>query len=361
MKTLALVTATSTKVEESELRKLERSDAHPRATLFGEALNADILDARLLAKLTDKRVPLYGKLPSPLRQIIEAFALRKEYDAIVSWAEHLGFPLACLLRLTGSDVPHVAIASWISKPKTAAVLKLGRSRIDRLILMSSVQYKFAIEKLHLPPSQVTLLKWPIDHLFWRPMPVQADMISTAGREMRDFKTFIEAMSGLNLRCHIAAATEQGKKDPWIRDIEKFDATGSSITVGRKTLQELREIYARSWFVVVPLFPTDTDNGTTTILEAMAMGKAVICSRVVGQADVIQEGKTGIFVPPRDPRALREAIQHLTDHPEIAGAMGKEGRCHIEKHHTVDAWVAQVKSIVETSIAAHNGINRTQHS
>ena len=361
MKTLALVTATSTKVEESELRKLERADAHPRATLFGDTLNADILDARMLTKLTEKRNRLYGKLPPPFRQIFEAFVLRKKYDAIVSWAEHLGFPLACLLRLTGSDVPHVVIASWISKPKTSAVLKLGSSRIDRLILMSSVQYTFALENVHLPPSQVTLLKWPIDHLFWRPMPAEADMISTAGREMRDFQTFIEAMGGLNLRCHIAAATEQGKKDPWIRDIEKFDGTGSNITVGRKTLKELRDIYARSRFVVVPLFPTDTDNGTTTILEAMAMGKAVICSRVAGQADVIQEGKTGIFVPPRDPRALREAIEHLIDHPEIADAMGKEGRCHIEKHHTVDAWVAQVKSIVESSIAEHAGGKRTQRT
>ncbi len=87
------------------------------------------------------------------------------------------------------------------------------------------------------------------------------------------------------------------------------------------LTELRDLYARSRFVVVPLHASDTDNGVTVILEAMAMGKAVICSRTRGQVDVIQEGVTGIYVPVGDAAALRAAILSLWAEPQRAQQMG----------------------------------------
>src|SRR4029077_18856004 len=82
------------------------------------------------------------------------------------------------------------------------------------------------------------------------------------------------------------------------------AVGDSVTIGRKTREELRDLYARSRFVVVPLCPSDTDNGVTVILEAMAMGRPVICSRTEGQVDVIREGQTGLYVPIGDVAGLR---------------------------------------------------------
>jgi len=62
------------------------------------------------------------------------------------------------------------------------------------------------------------------------------------------------------------------------------------------LLELRDLYARSRFVVAPLVPSESDNGVTVILEAMVMGKPVVCSRTRGQVDVVQDGVTGIYVP-----------------------------------------------------------------
>jgi glycosyltransferase involved in cell wall biosynthesis len=102
--------------------------------------------------------------------------------------------------------------------------------------------------------------------------------------------------------------------------------------------------------VIPLHPTDTDNGVTAMTEAMAMGKAVICTRVDGQRDVLEDGVNGIFVPPGDPRALRQAIDYLWTHPEECERMGREGRKRIEKFHTIDAFVARVRSAVEDAIA-----------
>jgi glycosyltransferase involved in cell wall biosynthesis len=89
---------------------------------------------------------------------------------------------------------------------------------------------------------------------------------------------------------------------------------------------------------------------TAMLEAMAMGKAVICSRVEGQRDVLQDGVNGIFVPPEDPRALRQAMEHLWAHPEECERMGREGRRHVERHHSFDQWVEDVRRVVEEAVA-----------
>jgi hypothetical protein len=83
---------------------------------------------------------------------------------------------------------------------------------------------------------------------------------------------------------------------------------------------------------------------------MSMGKAVICSRVSGQRDVIQEGITGIFVPPGDPAALREAIHYLWSNPDIAAEMGARAREHIERFHAYDGWVTDVQRVIIDAIA-----------
>ena len=72
--------------------------------------------------------------------------------------------------------------------------------------------------------------------------------------------------------------------------------------GRKTFAELRALYARSRFVVVPLLPSDIDNGITSILEAFAMGKAVICTETAGQIGVLEHGVNCLRVPPFDVEA-----------------------------------------------------------
>ncbi len=79
-----------------------------------------------------------------LAQALEAFSRRHRYDAIVSWGERIGLPLAAILKATGSRTPHVALFSWISTPKKAAFLRRVHSHIHRLVVWSSIQYDFAV-------------------------------------------------------------------------------------------------------------------------------------------------------------------------------------------------------------------------
>jgi glycosyltransferase involved in cell wall biosynthesis len=350
MKTITLVSMGKRLPERSELHRMEAADQCSRSSLFGDVLNTDLLDEAFMTHVPKMRRFFYKLLPGSVSQLLEAFLLKGKYDAVISWSERLGLPFAGALKLTGSRVPHVAIFSWISTPKKTSILQRVHSHIDRLILMSSVQRDYALNVLHFPCSKIALLRWPVDQKFWRPMESDADMICAVGSEMRDYPTLVEAMRGLSIGCHIAAGSQSDVTHPTIKAIWKGGALPQNVTVGKKSQAELRKLYAHSRFVVIPLHNTDTDHGTTSILEAMAMGKAVICSRTKGQVDVVQEGETGIFVPQGDPKALREAIQYLWEHPDDAGRMGREGRKRVEKHHMLDNWVSDVKHVVQQVIA-----------
>lgn len=113
--------------------------------------------------------------------------------------------------------------------------------------------------------------------------------------------------------------------------------------------ELRKLYSRCRFLVISLLLTDSDNGQTAILEAMAMGKPVICTRVEGQVDVIQDGITGIYVLQGDPEAMHKAIVDLWDDPERADRMGRDARRFIEEHHTADQLAEAVKNELQKVI------------
>jgi glycosyltransferase involved in cell wall biosynthesis len=62
-----------------------------------------------------------------------------------------------------------------------------------------------------------------------------------------------------------------------------------------------------------------------LLEAMALGKAVVATRVGGTPEVVKDGVQGLLVPPRDPRALARGITALLEDPGLRIRMGQEGR------------------------------------
>ena len=61
------------------------------------------------------------------------------------------------------------------------------------------------------------------------------------------------------------------------------------------------------------------------LEAMAMGRPVIASRIGGLPDIVIDGETGLLVPPGDGDGLRRAIEGLLDDPALRERMGQAAR------------------------------------
>ncbi|HYU76018.1 MAG TPA: glycosyltransferase family 4 protein [Ktedonobacteraceae bacterium] len=67
--------------------------------------------------------------------------------------------------------------------------------------------------------------------------------------------------------------------------------------------------------------TSFDSCPTVALEAMAMGRPVIASRIGGLPDIVVDGETGLLVDPGDELVLRQSMRHLLDDPVLRERMG----------------------------------------
>jgi len=354
MKALTLLTTGLLKLDKEK----ELHDECPRASLYEETIDTEMFSEDSLKRAPVWRRWAYRLMPPVLAEVLEAYALRKKYDVVISWSDPHSLLFAGLLKLTRRRFPTVALMFWISKPKKAALLRRVHSHIDTIVLWTSTHREFAINELGIPPEKIRFIPYYVDQKFWRPLPGPTDMICSAGVEMRDYPTLLEAVKGLDIHCHIAAGNFRGKLFRTVSAIYEHGPLPENVTVEKLGPAELRKIYARSRFVVVPLLQSDSDNGLTTILEAMAMGKAVICSQIRGQRDVIQDGKTGIFVPQGDSKKLREAILDLWNNPEKAEALGREARRFVETHTTWDQFVRNIKTFAEELVDTRKGSSAT---
>jgi len=79
--------------------------------------------------------------------------------------------------------------------------------------------------------------------------------------------------------------------------------------------------------------------SNTLLESMAAGLPVVATAVGGTPEAVQDGVTGILVPPRDSAALARAIDRLLNHRGLAEAMGRAGRSRVDAHFSVRAMVS----------------------
>jgi glycosyltransferase involved in cell wall biosynthesis len=99
--------------------------------------------------------------------------------------------------------------------------------------------------------------------------------------------------------------------------------------------QVSEAYARCSVVVVPsrIAPDGDRDGLPTVLfEAMGRGLPVIATDVVGISELVEDGKSGLLVPPDDPEALADAILRVRRDPGLAERLGSEARRTIEREH-----------------------------
>lgn len=326
---------------------------------MARGLPADLIDYAAARKLGGRCGRILERVGGPnLMLAWTCFRQRKNYQVLFTDGEQIGLPLAFLLKFAtwGSRPRHYMIAHRLSVKKKMILLDwLGlQSHIDILIAYSSWQVAYIRKRWKLPDRQVLFSPFMVDAKFFSVELVPKDshlpilesqhkpVICAVGLEYRDYPTLIEAVSNLPVVAVLAAAS------PWSKQCDTTVGRNlpDNVLVHRFTQYELRELYAASQFMVMPLYPVDFQAGVTAILEAMAMRKAVICTRTPGQTDVIVEGETGLYVDSGDSSSLRMAIERLLNHPEEAERMGQNGRRIIEQEMNLDRYVQRFRENIQ---------------
>jgi glycosyltransferase involved in cell wall biosynthesis len=87
-----------------------------------------------------------------------------------------------------------------------------------------------------------------------------------------------------------------------------------------------------------------------VLEAMAMGKAVVATKTGGVPEIVVEQETGLLVEPNDRRALAQAVVQLLNDPAQRSLFGRAGQARVQSMFTVEA---MMKRLVDVYQGLHN--------
>lgn len=280
------------------------------------------------------------------------FLRRGKYDAIFTNGENVAIPLALLLKIIPKRPGHVTIGHRLSTGKKKLFYRHLRvyRQMDTIFVYARTQRDHAQHALGIPAEKLTRIAFHADDQFYRPQPdaiVNRDQICSAGLEWRDYPTLIAAVAEMSdLQVRLAAAS------PWSKHTDETAGRTlpAHVTARRYDYRELRELYASSSFVVVPLYENDFQAGVTTLLEAMAMGKAVIVTRTTGQTDVVIDGENGLTVAPGDIAGWRQAILRLQNDEALRERLGKNARQWMEQHATLQQWVGHIVLALQASIS-----------
>ncbi len=95
-----------------------------------------------------------------------------------------------------------------------------------------------------------------------------------------------------------------------------------------------------------VLPSLTEGISNTILEAMASGVPVVATRVGGNPELVDDGRTGWLVPPSEPVAMANAVRSYLINPGQKALHGQAGRAKTEARFGMDAMVDGYLSVYD---------------
>ena len=97
-------------------------------------------------------------------------------------------------------------------------------------------------------------------------------------------------------------------------------------------------------------PSLYEGSSLAVLEAMAAGRAVVSSAIGGTDELIDDGETGLLVPPGDAGALAAALRRLLSDSALRASSARRARQRVERDFTSDAMARSVERIYEELLA-----------
>lgn len=116
-------------------------------------------------------------------------------------------------------------------------------------------------------------------------------------------------------------------------------TGHQNNVGR--FMEMMDVF---------VLPSLNEGMGRVLLDAMVLSKAVIASNVGGIPDVVDDGKTGLLVPAKDPQALAQAMLRLRNDAALTAEFGRQGHKKVTEGFSLDSMVQKIAGLYEECLA-----------
>jgi mannosyltransferase len=127
-------------------------------------------------------------------------------------------------------------------------------------------------------------------------------------------------------------------------IETAGLQGRIIIMGELEIEEVQRWYQR---LTIYAFTSRNEGFGLTLIEAMAVGAALVASRAGAAELVVEDGVTGLLTPTGDVDALVAALEPLLRDPASAAAMGERGRARVLEKFSLDAEANRIADVYRT--------------
>jgi len=268
-------------------------------------------------------------------QILKALPKLSNYDLILSHGAQSGVLLAFLRSILKSKMPpHIIIDVGCfngarNNTLELAPLKIAAKSLAGVITHTSKQSIYYQNCLPALKERHRFVPFGTDPEFFKPLNLpEEDYILCVGYMKRDWETLLAALSGLqsNTTLKLVGAAGRLKLPAGVAASKKIECL-PYVPIG-----ELKRIMAQARLVVLPLPYQLYSFGQMSLLQAMAMGKAVIVSNVPGITDYVQDGQNALLVRPYDYLEMREKIDYLLKHPPERARIGEAARKSVEEKY-----------------------------
>lgn len=303
-----------------------------------------------------------SRLKTALYTAWRVLTCREHIDAVYA-THYKGLELLILLRAIG--IFRKPIVVWHHQPIVTPKSKLrewgGRlfyRGMDRLIFFSQ---KLVDDSLHSPkanPKRMVVGHWGADLDFYDRMRNQEKddrfVFIATGKEQRDQHTLIKAFNrtGLPLKLYIGINPDPTVPNP------NLDAVRSYKPAANIDVREICGLLpyeialdvAKAQCVAICCKHTRYTAGLTTVVEALALGLPMVCSRNPQiPIDFDREG-CGISVEYGDVEGWQRATSYLASHPDEARRMGERGRQIAEERFNDRQCASEVAAVLKEAAA-----------
>jgi glycosyltransferase involved in cell wall biosynthesis len=314
----------------------------------------------------------HPRLRQPVRQMAAAASLVRQIhrfrpDVVHFQHGHLWFNLALSwLRsypiVTTIHDPRHHVGDHHSRKTPQSIMRFGYRRADRVIVHGEALKQQAVESLGFKPDKVHVVPHvAIGQANGRAAAPQAESNTVLffGRiwDYKGLEFLIRAepmISQAIPNARIVIAGEGDDFEPYRRMMARPDR----FVVHNRHISALErdQLFREASVVVLPYIDA-TQSGVIPV--AYSFGLAVVATRVGALAEAVDDGETGLLVPPRDPEALAMAVIELLADPQRCRAMGVAGRqkleaeCspHVVAQQTIDVYRRAIQDRTKAPRAA----------
>jgi len=259
----------------------------------------------------------------------------------------LGWPLK-LVFTSAAQRHHSWITRWLIR------------RMDAIIATSEISASYL-------KRSSTVIPHGVDTEVYAPPPDRAAAFAESGlpgtfaigcfgrvRAQKGSDVFVDAMCRLLPRYPdftaviVGAITPEqtGFADDLKRRIAASGLTPRIVITGELDIAEVQRWYRR---LTIYAFTSRNEGFGLTLIEAMAAGAALVAARAGAAELVVEDGISGVLVPPGDAEALAAALETLMRDPASATAMGERGRQRVVVAFSLEAEAARIAEVYRTLV------------